>query len=199
MSTKKTTRKQKQNGSRTLATAMFPGPGKPSNASQVKVGMWLQGPPTKLTSQSSTGLVSAAITPSLSALTLASNWKAIYDEWRLLRIRFTLIPLGANGGCTKFIMDDEDATIPNASFAAERRGLLATNNSANHTSPIVLNYQSQDVDDLKFVGTVTSPSYTPMALKVYTDLSTYVTQPSTDLWLVSWEGFFEFRGIGAGN
>jgi len=96
-------------------------------------------------------------------------------------------------------MDDEDATLPTVNYAAERRGTLKSNNSANEGSTFTLNYQSQDVDDLKFIGTVTTPTYTPMALKIYSDLSTYVTQPSTDLWLISWEGFFEFRGIGAGN
>ncbi len=180
-----------------LAHRMIPGPGGPSNPSQVQVGMWLQGPPTKLTSQSSTGLISAAITPSLNAVTNSSSFKTVYDEWRLTKIRFTCIPLGTNGGTTKFVLDDADATLPNSTYAGSRRGSLTTNNSSYKGSTLRLNYRSQDLSDLEWYGTASASTYTPVALKVYTDLSTYVTQPSTDLWLISWEGYFEFRGIGA--
>ena len=182
-----------------LDRKLFPGSGAPSNPSQIQVQMWLQGPPTKLTSQSSTGLISAAVTPSLNSLNNASSWKTIYDEYRIMKIRFTCIPLGVNGGCTKFVLDDGDATLPNATFAQARRGYLVTNNSSFKGSTLKLNYKSEDLTDLEWLGTGTAPTYTPMALKVYTDLSTYVTQPSTDLWLISWECLFQFRGIGQNN
>ena len=194
---KPTTQSRSTKGGRgSLARRILPGTGKSSNPSQVQVGMWLQGPPTKLTSQSVTGLITAAVTPSLSALTNAASFKAVYDEWRLTAIKFQLFPLGANGGVTKFIMDDADATLPLSTFAFARRGFTYSNNSSNHKSTPTIKYRSEDLTDLEWYSTSSSPGYTPMALKVYTDLSNYVTQPSTDLWLVVWEGFFEFRGIG---
>ena len=160
--------------------------------------MWLQGPPTKLTTQSSTGLISSAVSPSLSALS-NSSFATCYDEWRLTRLRFKLYPLGQNGGATKFIMDDEDATLPNLTYANSRRGFLYVNDSANLKSTPVIDYRCEDLNDLEWRSCKSTATYTPMALKIYTDLSTYVSQPSTDLWLISWEGFFEFRGIGNQN
>ena len=182
-----------------MARRILPGSGGASNPSQVQVGMWLQGPPTKLTTQSSTGLISSAVAPSLSALTNAASFKTVYDEWRLTRVRFKLFPLGANGGVTKFVMDDADATIPNTTYAYARRGFTYSNNSANHKSTPAITYRAEDLTDLEWYSTNSAAAYTPMALKVYTDLSNYVSQPSTDLWLIEWEGFFEFRGIGQNN
>lgn len=179
-----------------LANRLLPGPDKASNPSQVQVGMWLQGPPTKFTTQASTGLITSYVAPSLSALTNAASFKTVYDEWRLTALKFSLFPLGSNGGVTKFIMDDADNTLPNSTFAFARRGFTYSNNSANHKSTPTIKYRSEDITDLEWYSTASASAYTPMALKIYTDLSNYVSQPSTDLWLVIWEGFFEFRGIG---
>jgi len=182
----------------TLSTRLFPGKGGASNPGQVQVGMWLQGPPTKLTTQASTGLISTYIAPSLSSLT-NSSFALCFDEWRLTKIKFSLFPLGANGGTTKFVMDDEDLTLPVLAYANSRRGFLYVNDNANFKSTPKITYRSENVADLQWNSCRTQATLTPMALKVYTDLSTYVSQPSTDLWLVSWEGYFEFRGIGNQN
>lgn len=194
----KTSRRLQNRRGASLANRLFPGIGRASNPGQVQVGMWLQGPPTKLTTQASTGLISTYIAPSLSSLTNTS-FALCFDEWRLSKIRFSLFPLGTNGGTTKFVMDDEDVTLPTLSYANSRRGFLYVNDNSNIKSTPQIIYRSENVADLQWNSCRTQSTLTPMALKVYTDLSTYVSQPSTDLWLISWEGFFEFRGIGNQN
>ncbi len=198
MKTQSNTRGASRRRVPSLANRILPGIGRPSNPAQIQVGMTLQGPPTKLTSQSSTGLISAVVTPSLNALTNTS-FALCFDEWRLTGLRFHIRPMGQNGGSTKFVLDDEDAVLPNASYAASRRGPLLSNDSANPKSVITLNYKCANTSDFEWRSCKSSATYTPMSLKIYTDLSTYITQPSTDLWLISWEGFFEFRGIGNQN
>lgn len=193
------TKKASRQGRSRLDGMILPGSSRPSNPSQIVTRMWIQGPPTKITSQASTGLIAVNVNPSLSALTNASSFKTVYDEWRLTAINFKLTPLGANGGATKFILDDEDAVVPVLSFANARRGTLLSNNSANEKSTHVLSYRCEDIDDLKFISATNSSTYSPVSLKVYSDLSTYVSQPSTDMWLITWEGHFEFRGVGAAN
>ena len=44
-------------------------------------------------------------------------------------------------------------------------------NSVFKGSTLKLNYKSEDLTDLEWLGTGTAPTYTPMALKVYTDPS----------------------------
>lgn len=181
-----------------LDRMIIPGSARASNPSQIVQRMVLQGPPTKVTSQASTGLIVVNVNPSLSALTNASSFKTVYDEWRLTAIEFQLTPLGANGGSTKFILDDEDAIVPTLAFANARRGTLLSNSNASKNYHR-LSYRCEDIDDLKFISCTNSSTYSPVSLKIYSDLSTYVTQPSTDEWLITWEGHFEFRGVGAAN
>ena len=187
--------KQQRNRRSRLATTLLPGSGKPSNPEQVVRSVWLQGPPTKLTSQSSTGLITAVITPSLNDLS-NTNWRNIADEYRIKEIVFHAYPVGANSGVTAFILDDEDSTLPIIGDTKARRAKFLVNNSANQKSLSSFHYRCENIDDLKWISCKSAGSATPMALKVYTDLSTYITQPSTDLWVINYEALFEFRGIG---
>ncbi len=196
MRTEETKMMQRKNKGK-LDRKLIPGNARPSGPEQTIVREKLPFPPVKLTSQSSTGLISYSYTPSLSLLTKATSLKDTFDGWRLTDVWFNVYPVGANGGCTKFIVDDEDATLPNSTFAAARPGTVMTNNSSNSKSVYRHHWRAQDLSDLEFYSTQNQSTYTPVALKIYTDLTTYITQPSTDLWLIEAVGSFEFRGIGA--
>lgn len=188
---------KKVKAKRTLARSLIPGSGRPSNPSQVRVQMTIQGPLTVVATQASTALLTLAyIAPSLSALTKLSSYAAVYDEWRLKRIKFHLVPCTLANGVTKFVMDDEDATSPTKSWMDSRRGVVLGNNSSDPKNHKTLVYRSEDLDDLEWQSCSTGSTYTPMALKMYTELS-WGSPTSTNLWIVSWEGDFEFRGIGA--
>lgn len=181
-----------------LGKQLIPGTNRPSNPSQVITSVWLQGPTLLNATQASTALFNTSyVAPSLSALTNAASWKALFDEWRLLEIRFRVQPCTLANGITKFIVDDEDLTTENKSWNDSRRGIVLSNNSGNPKSTRVITYRSMDFDDLAWQSSYSSATYTPCALKMYTDATNYGSPTSTNLWLISWEGHFQFRGIGA--
>ena len=190
--------KGKKGKSGSLANKLIPGSAKPSDPSQVSVGMWLQGPGSLIATQPSTGLLyTAYIAPSLAGITNAASFKAIYDEWRITRIKFRLIPTNLANGCTKFVMDDEDLTSPTVAWMNSRIGTVLSNNSSGYGRPVTIEYRSQNFTDLEWNSTNTAPSVANMGLKMYTDLANYGSPTSTNLWYITWEAYFEFRGIGA--
>ena len=181
-----------------LAGSLIPGIAKPSNPSQVVRGFWLQGPGAMISTQAVTGLLSSAyIAPSLAGLTNAASWKALYDEWRVTKLKFHLLPVTLANGSTKFVMDDEDLTAPTVAWMNSRRGTLLSNNSSGYIHPVTIEYRSQNFTDLEWNSTNTAPSVANMGLKMYTDTANYGSPTSTNLWYITWEGYFEFRGIGA--
>ncbi len=157
--------------------------------------MWLQGPNTLITS--SGGAISTAVAPSLSVVTNAANFRAVYDEWRLTKIRFMVMPAGSAVGSTKFVVDDEDTTAPGYAWASSRVGTTLSNNNAGYIKSVVLNYRAEDLNDLGWHSSNTQASVADCALKVYTDATNYGSSLATAIWIVQWEGYFEFRGIGA--
>lgn len=159
--------------------------------------MWLQGPTSLVASQATTGLVSTYVAPALSQLNKASSIKAIFDEYRVLKIRFRVKPCTLANGSTKFVLDDADATVPDQTWADSVRGYMLSNNSSDPKSDRTFTYVSQDFDDLAWQSTYSDATYTPVALKMFSSLSSYGTPTSTNLWIVTWEALFEFRGIGA--
>jgi hypothetical protein len=185
-------------GRSSLATALIPGSAKPSNPAQVKVGMWLQGPGALIATQPSTGLLyTAYIAPALSGLTNAASFKAVYDEWRCTKLKFHIVPTNLANGVTKFVVDDEDTTSPTANWMNSRRGTLLSNNSSGYVRPVTIDYRSENFTDLEWLSTNSSPSVANMSLKMYTDSANYGSPTSTNLFYITWEGYFEFRGIGA--
>jgi len=181
-----------------LAKKLLPGSGKPSGVSQISVIQHLQGPATLVSTQAVTGLLDTGyIAPSLSSLIKASSWKALYDEYRLLEIEFTIQAVGLNNGITKFVVDDEDTTSPTADWMNSRRGFYLSHNSSSTKSHAKILYRSEDIDDLTWNSTNSESTYTPMALKMYSSLSGYGSTTNSYTWLISWVGKFEFRGIGA--
>ena len=159
--------------------------------------MWLQGPTSLIASQASTGLISTYIAPALSQLNKASSIKAVYDEYRLLKVRFHVRPATLSPGTTKFVLDDADATTPDQTWADSVRGYMLSNNSSDPKSTRTFTYASQDFDDLAWQSTYSDATYTPCALKMFSSLAAYGTPTSTNIWVITWEGLFEFRGIGA--
>jgi len=181
-----------------LASSLLPGSSKPSDPSQIKVSMWLQGPTALVATQASTGLLASAyIAPSLAGLTNAASFKAIYDEYRIIELRFHLLPATLANGSTKFVVDDEDVTSPTRDWMNSRRGHVLSNNSSGYVRPVKVNYRSENIQDLEWLSTNTQPSVATMALKMYTDAANFNSPTSTNLWLISWEAYVEFRGIGA--
>jgi hypothetical protein len=160
--------------------------------------MWLQGPCALVATQASTGLLNTAyIAPSLAGLTNAASFKAVYDEWRMTKIKFHLVPATLANGATKFVCDDEDTTSPTRDWMNSRRGYFLTNNSSAYARPFTIDYRAEDFNDLSWNSTNTQPSVADMSLKMYTDAANFNSPTSTNLWLITWEGYFEFRGIGA--
>lgn len=179
-----------------LDRALVPGSSRPSQPDQIVMRQWFQGPAVKYTSQASTGLISVAYTPSLSLLQKYSTIQSMWDQYRFTKIRFHLYPVGTNSGTTKFFIDDQDSTLPVLAAANSKMGLVLSNNSSSPNSVGRLTYRPQDLTDLQWQGTNTAGTFTSCALKIYTDLSTFITQPSTDLWVVTWEALIELRGLG---
>ncbi len=190
--------KNKKVGKKSLATRLIPGSVRNTNPSQVITRQQLQGPSQIVATQATTALLDTAyITPSLGGLSNASSWKGLFDEYRILGIKFIIEPVTLANGVTKFVMDDEDTTSPSSTWMNSRIGTILSNNSSVAKSHAVLKYRCQDVDDLQWKSTATEYSYTPMALKMYTSLSGYGSPTSTNLWWISWIIDLEFRGIGA--
>jgi len=160
--------------------------------------MWLEGPVTIVASQASTGLSDTAyIVPSLSQLANATSFKACFDEYRLTEVQYEIQATGLNNGVTKFVLDDADATVPTATWAKSRIGKLLSNNSCSPNSHAIMRFRSQDITDLQWYSTNSNPTYTPVALKIYTSAADYGTSTSVNLFVIKWKGKFEFRGLGA--
>jgi len=159
--------------------------------------MWISGPLTQLATAASTGLIATTISPALASLNKATSFKAVFDEWRLLKIRFKLIPSALANGVTKFYLDDADTTTPDRTYIDSVRAVTLSNNSSDPKSTRVLNYRAQDFSDLSWHTTYDQSSVADMALKIYTDNANYNSPTSTNLWSIAWEGYFEFRGVGA--
>jgi hypothetical protein len=115
----------------------------------------------------------------------------------MTKIRFHLLPTNLANGVTKFVMDDEDTTSPTANWMNSRRGSILSNNSSGYTRPVMIEYRSENFTDLEWNSTNTAATVANMALKMYTDNANYGSPTSTNLWYITWEGYFEFRGIGA--
>lgn len=181
-----------------LANRLIPGSGKPSDPAQIVVQQKLSGPGVLISSQATTALLNQGyITPSLSGLNQASSWKGIYDEFRLIAVEYHIEAVGLNNGVTKFVVDDSEASTPSRSWIENRAGHVVSNNSCAANSHKVIKYRAQDLEDLKWQGTYSSATYTPFALKMYTDATYFGTTPSVNLFYVWWVGTFQFRGIGA--
>jgi len=184
----------------TLSREIIPGSGLPSNPNQVAVEMWLNGPQTMVATQASTALFTGGvIQPSLGALTKTSSWKAVWEEYRLIALDFMVIPVTLANGATLFVLDDADATAPDSTWANSSQGLILSNNSSCFVKPRRLKYRSADVVDLQWRSTYSDYTYTPMALKMYTDAANWGSPTSTNLWIVRWRGLFQFRGAGVNN
>lgn len=192
------TRRRNGRKSSRLGSGLIPRTRGSSNPSQIPVRVNLQGPSLLIATQASTALLATSyVAPTLSSLTQAAYWKALFDEYRILKIKFHVKPATLANGVTKFIMDDEDVTTENKSWNDQRLGFVLSNNSSNPQSCRTFTYVPKNFPDLEWNSTYSSATYTPMALKMYTDLTNYGSPTSTNLWLVSWEALFEFRGIGA--
>ena len=185
-------------GGKKLANRLIPGTVRSTNPSQVISPQKLQGPSQIVATQAVTALLDTAyIAPSLNSLTSASSWKGLFDEYRILGIKFIIEPVTLANGVTKFVMDDEDTTSPSSSWMNSRIGTILCNNSSYSKSHAVLKYRCQDIDDLQWKSTASEATYTPMALKMYTSLSGYGSPTSTNLWWITYILDVEFRGIGA--
>jgi hypothetical protein len=160
--------------------------------------MKLSAPGILISTQASTALLSQGyVVPSLSALNQASSWKGVYDEFRLVGVDYHIQAAGLNNGVTKFVVDDSEASTPTLSWIENREGHVLSNNSCAGNSHKVIRYRAQDLTDLEWYGTYGSSTYTPFALKMYTNATNMGTTPSVNLFYIWWVGHFEFRGIGA--
>ncbi len=192
-------KKSKKKGSGPgLARKLLPGSGRPSDPSQIAVEMKLAGPGILISTQASTALLNQGyITPSLSALNQAASWKGIYDEFRLVEVEYHIQAVGLNNGVTKFVVDDSEASTPSRSWIENRIGHVLSNNSCAPNSHKVIRYCAQDLTDLAWNGTYSAATYTPFALKMYTDATYFGSTPSVNVFYIWWIGRFQFRGIGA--
>ncbi len=185
-----------------LAARMMPGPAKPSTGAQKITKVVLNGASSLLSTQATTGLfTTSSLTPSLSALAKASNWKAVFDEYRLVGVDFYIRAITSSNGISNFLVDDEDATGENATWFESRPDRsLVVNNSASPQGHAVIKWRAQDNEDFEWRSTYAEPTFAPCTLKFYTSLTEYGTPASVSgIYSVNWIGHFEFRGVGANN
>ena len=134
---------------------------------------------------------------SLAGFINAASWKVLYDEWRVMKLKFHLLLVILANGSIKFVMDDEDLIAPTAAWMNLRCGTLLLNNFRGYIYFVTIEYRSQNFTDLEWNFINTVPSVVNMGLKMYMDIVNYGSPTSTNLWYIIWEGYFEFRGIGA--
>jgi hypothetical protein len=144
-----------------------------------------------------TGL-SATLSCKLSDTPNSANFCAVYDEYRILKIKFFITALNpAMVGSTKVYIDENDATVPNSASAAARVGALLPNASANPKSYRVMTWSAKDYTDLSYTSTG-SPSFSPCFLKLFTNSTEYGTPNSGgDAFEVMYTMTVQFRGVGA--
>ena len=192
----------RRRGPSKLPRRLLPGPSSPSTGAQKIVKVTLNGSSTMLSTQATTGLfTTSSLTPTLGALAKTSNWKAVFDEYRLVGVDFYIRAISSSNGISNFLVDDEDATGENATWFESRpdRSLIV-NNSASPQSHTVIRWRSQDLEDMEWRSTYNEASFSPCTLKFYTSLTEYGTPASvTGMYYVNWVGHFEFRGVGANN
>ncbi len=196
----KMVRKKSKGGSR-LDRRLVPGSGKPSNTNQIVYKTWVQHPFSSVNSANTTGIINSAVTPSIATLTNYNSLKALYDEGRILEIRFLVVALQNNSGQTKVWLDDADATAPTTTSAKTVRGVMVPNSLYNAKSSHKFHYKCEDLDDLDWrtmsSNAGTEAGYTPVALKLYSDFADYATTVNTQVFQVWAELLCEFRGLGA--
>lgn len=143
-----------------------------------------------------TGLAATA-SPKLSDTPNSANFCAVYDEYRILAIKFTVQGISQVLGATKVYVDENDATVPNSASAAARIGALVVNNSASPLSKHVFTWVAKDYTDLAYTSTG-SPSFSPCFLKFFTNSTEYGTPNSSgDVFDLMYEMTVQFRGVGA--
>jgi hypothetical protein len=144
-----------------------------------------------------TGLAATA-SPKLSDTPNSANFCAVYDEYRILKIKFTVQAINPTMiGATKIYVDENDSTVPNSASAAARVGALVPNCSANPKSVHTFVWQAKDYTDLAYTSTG-SPSFSPCFLKFFTNNTEYGTVNSAgDAFDLMYEMTVQFRGVGA--
>jgi hypothetical protein len=144
-----------------------------------------------------TGL-SATLSPKLSDTPNSANFCAVYDEYRILKIKFYVVPIGVGvAGATKVYVDENDSTVPNSASAGARVGALLPNSNANPKALHTFTWNAKDYTDLAYTSTG-SPSFSPCFIKFFTNSTEYGTPNSAgDAWSVMYEMTVQFRGVGA--
>jgi hypothetical protein len=125
-----------------------------------------------------------------------TSFAALFQEYRIRRAVFDFTPIGVNDGVTILAWKDDDFQNPSADSIASTTNFLKSNNSAAARSTFRTTWTARDIDNLDFEST-SSPSGNAAALQIYTNTTTYGTQPTKALWLVRGMLRIEFRGLSA--
>ncbi len=131
----------------------------------------------------------------------ASRFASLFDEYRILKVRFVIVPLyaGTTPGATVFAIDENDATATGSVSAAyEKIGAKLVTNAAQayKSGKFTMTWAAHDTADLQFLST-TSTSVLSCALKIVTDTTLLGSPSAQDLWVVAPVALMEFRGFTA--
>jgi len=153
--------------------------------------------PTQFTVAS--GLLAAVAPVNTNVIpNFSTRFGALFQEYRILgahiTIRQSVVPTGTISGVTTFFLDEKSGAAPTASNALDRPRIEAANQLDNSDKVHSIKWVANDLLDLDYtaIGTL----YTPVWMKVYTDITNFGSAATTTVgWIVSGAVRVELRGF----
>ncbi len=187
-----------------LGLELIPGPGRPSNPSQVTSKMWCNMQNFQFPVAS--GAIAAVATIAPNDILFVSSLQNVWDEFRVLECDVNLYATAATqgasttaGGLMKFYWDENDSSVPTGTTAGSKRGYFVNLSAQSPHSHIKMHWAAEDLNDLDYVP-MTSSSTASVYLKAYCDTSNYGTSASDSVSRIIGvcQVLIEFRGLGGG-
>lgn len=135
----------------------------------------------------------------IQANSLVGSFHAFYDsvfqEYRIRRVRFDIVPVTSSAGATLFRFDEVSAATPALPDMESSTSVLKSNHQANPKSCFSMAWTPRNLLDLEFIsiqGDVNVCNF-----KIYCDSANLAGPPGAiPLWLLRPFVTVEFRGIG---
>jgi len=169
----------------------------PSFAGQQSVILTLPAAATSGYTTVTTGVLQTSIALDSSHLNgFATRFGSTFDEYRILGVNVKIRPISPATGVTRYFFNEKNGTVPSTVDAYERVGLTLSNSNANSSSTRTMSWRARDLLDLQYtpIGT----NFTPVWLKIYTDLDTFgAPAVATPISYLEVDFLVEFRGLQA--
>lgn len=169
---------------------------RPSPGQHVTTDWWPAGT-FKITTVAGSALGSYNVIAS-SIPSFATRFATLFDEYRILGVRFHVIPvcnLGTpNSGATVFVIDENDATAPaSAAVVVQKRGSrILSNFPGARNRSYTFTWKAKDTTDEAWLS-VSSVSTTSCALKFASD-TTLAAPTASDIFIIQADLLISFRG-----